>query len=86
MDTSGRLHFLLLLIYSLCFFASTATPGTSPMSGRRGFDYSDTPPKNGVYSGKFLRGISTSKTGTQKYNDRFYSSVESVHSLEALDH
>lgn len=53
MDASGRRHFLLLLICSLCFFASTATPGTSPMCGRRGFDYLDTLPKSGVYSGRF---------------------------------
>jgi antitoxin component YwqK of YwqJK toxin-antitoxin module len=36
-------------------------------------------------SGRFLDGISTSVTGTQKYNRNFLGSVESVHAVEALD-
>ncbi len=37
-------------------------------------------------SGRFLRGTSTSLSGTDKYDKRFFSAVESVHPLEALDY
>lgn len=37
-------------------------------------------------SGKFLGGTSFSKYVTEEYNDKSFSSVESAHTMEALDH